>query len=233
VGTKEDDLAAWKKWNSSQNMSDLQSVLKRLDPIVHKEVNRWQGTLARPLLELEAKRLAIHGIRTYRPTAGAALSTHVTNQLKKLSRISYTHQNIARIPEYQTLKFHTFNNAQKALEDKLGRDPTAAELSGELGWSRPYLSRFQRSFRREFVESGTPAPIFDSVTDDAGLIDFVYHDMSPQQKSLFEHTTGYGGAEVMSNPKLMKKLHVTQGQLSYQKRLLADHISALTDGGVS
>jgi hypothetical protein len=233
MGTKADDLAAWKKWHRSQNMADLQAVLKRLDPIVHNEVNRWQGTLARPLLELEAKRLAVHGIRTYRPTAGAALSTHVTNQLKKLSRISYTHQNIARIPEYQTLKFHTFNNAQKTLENKLGRDPTAAELSNELGWSRPYLSRFQRSFRREFVESGTPAPIFDQVTDDAGLIDFAYHDMSPKQKALFEHTTGYGGAPVMSNPQLMEKLRMTQGQLSYQKRLLADYIGTLTSGGIS
>lgn len=233
MGTKQEDLAAWQAWHRNPTNRNMGTVLHRMNPIIHKEVNRWSGTLARPLLEIEAKRLAAHGIRTYRPTAGAALSTHVTNQLKKLSRMSYTHQNIARIPEYQTLKYHTYDSAKRDLTNRLGRDPTADELAAQLQWSRPYLTRFQRSLRKEFVESGEPPPIFERETDDAGIIDFVYHDLSPKQKKLFEHTTGYGGARVMTNPQLMKKFSMTQGQLSYQKRRLADKISDLTGGGIA
>jgi hypothetical protein len=207
--------------------------MDNLNPVIQKEVNRWQGTLARPLLELEAKRLAAEAIQSYSPTRGAALATHVTNRLKKLSRISYTHQNIARLPEYQTLKYHTFQSAQADLEDRFGRPPTADEMADQLGWSRPFLTRYQKSLRREFLESGEPPPIFDSPSDDAHLIDFVYNDLSPMQKTIFQHTTGYSGAPVLSNPELMKKLKLSQGQLSYQKRLLVNKVSKLTGGGIS
>ena len=95
------------------------------------------------------------------------------------------------------------------------------------------MSRFQKSMRKEFLESGDTVPIFDSTSDDAKIIDFVYNDLSPQQKKIFEHTTGYGGAPILSNAHIMRKFNMTQGQLSYQKKLLTDHISKATGGGLA
>jgi len=230
---KQKDVDAWRQWKSSPTPGNMERVLKRVDPVVQSEVNRWSGTLARPLLELEAKRLAAEAISSYSPNRGAALATHVTNRLKKLSRLSYTHQNVARIPEYQTMQYHTFTSAKNSLENQLGREPSGAELAQKLKWSRPYLDRFQRSLRKEFLESGEPPPIFDKPSDDAGLIDFIYNDLSPKQQTLFQHTTGYMGSPVLSNNQLMKKLRMSQGQLSYQKRLLTNHIKDVTGGGVS
>jgi DNA-directed RNA polymerase specialized sigma subunit len=227
------DLEVWRDWKGNQTSPNMQRVLDRMNPVVQGEVNRWSGTLARPLLELEAKRLAAEAIKSYSPGRGAALATHVTNRLRKLSRISYTHQNLARIPEYQTMQFHTYQNAKTDLEDKLGREPSGSELSQQLGWSTPYLSRFQNSMRKEFLESGEPPPIFDKPSDDSGLIDFIYNDLSPQQQKIFQHTTGYMGAPVLSNRKLMERMKLSQGQLSYQKRLLTNHVKDLTGGGVS
>jgi DNA-directed RNA polymerase specialized sigma subunit len=230
---KDKDIAVWREWKGNQTENNMQKVLDRMNPVVQGEVNRWSGTLARPLLELEAKRLASEAIKSYSPGRGAALATHVTNRLRKLSRISYTHQNVARIPEYQTMQFHTYQSAKSDLEDKLGREPSGAELSQQLGWSRPYLSRFQTSLRTEFLESGEPPPIFDKPSDDARVIDFIYNDLPPQQQTIFQHTTGYMGSPVLSNRQLMKKLRLSQGQLSYQKRLLTNHIKDLTGGGIS
>lgn len=227
------DLEVWRDWKGNPTSPNMQRVLDRMNPVVQSEVNRWSGTLARPLLELEAKRLAAEAIKSYSPKRGAALATHVTNRLRKLSRLSYTHQNVARIPEYQTMQFHTYQSAKTDLEDKLGREPSGAELSDQLGWSKPYLSRFQNSLRKEFLESGEPPPIFDKPSDDARLIDFLYNDLPPQQQTLFQHTTGYLGSPVLSNQQLMKKLKMSQGQLSYQKRLLTNHIKDATGGGVS
>jgi hypothetical protein len=229
---KEKDIQLWKAWKQTPTDYNAEALLNQMNPIIQKEVNRWSGTLARPALELEAKRLAMEAFHSYRPTGGAALGTHVTNRLRKLSRLPYTHQNVARMPEYQTLKFHTHNIAKSALEEKLGREPTVDELSRQLGWPKPYLTTFQRSLRQEFIESGTPAPMFDIDSGDAGTVDFVYNDLSPTQKRIFEHTTGYGGAPVLKNPQMMKKLDMTQGQLSYQKRLLVNKIGKLTGGGV-
>ena len=221
---KERDIEVWRQWKRASTPTNLQAVLNQLNPVVQREVNRWTGTLARAVLELEAKRLATEAIKSFRETAGASLATHVTNRLKKLSRLSYTHQNIARIPEYQTLKYHTYESAKAELVDGLGRDPTHIELADELGWSKGALRSFERNLRREFVESGETPPYFDQGEGAGGMVDFIYYDLAPMQKKIFEHTTGYGGKKVLDNPQLMKKLKLTQGQLSYQKRLMTDKI---------
>jgi DNA-directed RNA polymerase specialized sigma subunit len=228
---READLAAWKTWNKTHSDAAMSEVLRLVDPLIQKETNRWTGTLARPLLELEAKRLAVEAIQSFSPTGGAALGTHVVNRMKKLSRLSYSHQNIARIPEYKTLKFHSFNLANSALQDKFGRDPTDDELTDELGWPKSYLENYRKSFRKEFIESGETPPIFDAKSEDSGMVDFMFHDLTPIQKKIFQHTTGYAGMPVLNNPDLMKELKMTQGQLSYQKRRLVDHIALLTNEG--
>lgn len=222
AGYQEADTQAWRAWRRQQNSTTLQGVLDRLNPLIQSEVNRWSGTLARPALEIEAKRLAVEAIQSFSPEGGASLATHVTNRLKKLSRLLYTHQNIARIPEYQTLKYHTYASASAALQDKLGREPTHSELADALGWSKSGLKTFQSSLRREFVESGDTPPFFDQEEGEGGMIDYVYHDLSPVQKQIFEYTTGYGGKKPLSNPEITKKLKMTQGQLSYQKRLITN-----------
>lgn len=227
---RERDREIWDQWKKSPIDSNLQATLRQLNPLIQREVNKWTGTLARPLLELEAKRLATEAVRSFDPNRGAALGTHVANRLKKISRISYTYQNVARMPEYQTLKFHTYNLAESALKDKLGRDPTSSEIKDALGWSSNYLRNFQRGLRREFVESGDLPPFFDSPSGETATIDFLYNDLSPMQKKIFEHTTGYRGSKPLDNPGLMKRLHMTQGQLSYQKKLLVNKIEDVMAG---
>lgn len=205
-------------------------LLDRLNPLIQKEVNRWAGSISRKDLELQAKLLAADAVRSYNPSAGAALATHVMNYLQKLSRTVYAYQNAARIPENKVLQLGTFNRADETLRDRLGRAPSDEELREELGWSRPYMEKYRRNLRREFIESGTPAPIFDEHTGDGGLVDFAYADLPPLQQRLFEHTTGYNGSPVLTNPQLMKQLKLTQGQLSYQKRLLINRLNNVLNG---
>lgn len=230
VTVAQKDVALWREWKRNPSPMNLQRLLDQLNPVIQRAVNQWSGTLARPALELEAKNLAREAIETYRPTGGASLATHVTNRLKKLSRLSYTHQNLARIPEYQSLKFHPYTQAQAQLQDQLGREPTSVELADQLGWSESAVSAFRQNLRQEFIESGDTPPIFDERSGDSGMIDYIYYDLAPIQQKIFEHTTGYGGAKVMSNPQIMKKLKLTQGQLSYQKRLMTNRIENIMSG---
>jgi len=218
------DVELWREWKRSPTPMNLQRLLDQLNPVIQRAVNQWTGTLARPALELEAKTLAKEAFETYRPTGGASLATHVINRLKKLSRLSYQHQNLARIPEYQQLKFNTYSTAQAQLQDDLGRDPTGSELADQLGWSEPAVANYQRNLRQEFIESGETPPIFDERPEDSGMIDYIYYDLAPIQQKIFEFTTGYQGAPTLSNPEIMHKLKLTQGQLSYQKRLITNRI---------
>ncbi len=227
------DKELWEAWSKSRSPLDLQKLVTHMQPLINREVNRWAGGLARPTLELHAKALAVKAIKSYDPKHGAALSTHVTNQLQKMSRLVYTHTQAARLPEHKAVAMTTFNTAHETLNSELGREPTVLELSEHLGWSKARTAEFQKAYnRKELLTSGV-LPTSTFVVNDFQqdpIVDFVYHDMSPTHQKLFEHITGYGGAPVLSNRDLMKRFDMSQGQLSYQKRKLINLVQKASEG---
>jgi DNA-directed RNA polymerase sigma subunit (sigma70/sigma32) len=179
--------------------------------------------MSRSYLEAEAKRLAVEAFETYDPNQGAALSTYVASRLPKLSRITYATQNTARLSETKNLLFHTYYTANNDLRERHGREPTNEELADHLGWSPKKLEKFQRqSQRKEFIESEDHPDAEDA---EDHLVDFIYHDLTPLQKSIFEYSTGYQGKEKLSGAAIMKRLNITQGQLSYQKTLIVQAVT--------
>jgi len=223
------DLELWRAWKRSPTESNLSALLTQMNPLIQREVTKWSGSLARPLLESEGKLLAVEAFKSYDESRGAALGTHVANQLQKMSRLSYAHQNVARLPENKMLMFHTYNIAHASLADQHGRPPTTDELADHLGWTIPHLTKFRREIgRQEVLESGGAAgeageAALTAENESDHTVDFLHHGLPPQQKLLFEHLTGYGGAKVLSNQQIMKKMNLTQGQYSYMKKQLIDH----------
>jgi len=230
----EQDLALWRAWKRSPIDANLSALLRQVGPLIQRETNRWAGSLARPVLEAEGKRLAVKAFETYDPNRGAALGTHVANTLLKVSRLSYSNQNVARLPENKMLQFHTYSLAHAQLSDELGRPPTTDELADHLSWSIPHLERFRKDIsHQELLESGGASEgtgsLFEADEQDH-TVDFIHHDLAPMQKLIFEHLTGYGGAKVLSNQEIMKKLGLTQGRYSYLKRQLVNHLERVTAG---
>lgn len=224
MSTKAEDVRLWQQWNRTKSDHDLQQLLNHLQPVITQAVNRWGGTLARPMLETRAKALAVEAIRSYDPTRGATLATHVTNQLQKLSRTVYTHTAAARLPEHKAVSMTTFSVGHEQLTSDLGREPTTMELADHLGWSQQRTEEFRKAHaRRELLTSGEFNPSSFPIADEEDpIVGFVYHDLAPENQQLFEHITGYGGAPTLSNTELMRKFKMTQGQLSYQKRKMKD-----------
>jgi DNA-directed RNA polymerase specialized sigma subunit len=219
---KTTDLELWKQWKKTRAPGDLQKLLTQMTPILMREVNKWAPSMSRSYLESEAKRLAVEAFEKYDPNMGAALSTYLASRIVKLSRVVYATQNTARLSETKNLLFHSYHTASNDLRDKHGREPTNDELADHLGWSPKKLEQFQRqSQRKEFVES-EDHPESEDAEDH--LVDYIYHDLTPLQKSIFEHSTGYQGKPVLSGADTMKKLNITQGQLSYQKTLIVQAV---------
>ena len=214
----EQDNLAWSQWNSSKTKKNLGQLFKRVNPIIKKEVSRWSGgAVAAPVLELEAKKIALNAFSSYNPEK-SKLSTHLTNNLKGLSRSVYTYSNPARLPEHRMIKAKTFIAVQDDLTSQLGRIPTAQELSENLSWSKKEVGRMRNELRSSFGESAPTPPGFESSFDGSTELDFVYHDLNSQDKIVFEHTTGYGGAPVLDGRDLSNKTGLTQGQISHSKR---------------
>jgi len=212
------DLELWKKWKEERNKDNLTPLMSSMNPVIQKEVSRWAtGNVSRPVLNIEAKKIALKAFDSYDPNS-TQLNTHLTNQLKGLSRIVYTHSNAARMPEHQTLKVGSYLNAKNELEEDLGREPTAQELSASLKWSMKEVDRFRNELRSGLSTSKPTPPGFETYNPDEAFIDFVYNDLHDQDKLVFEHTTGYGGNKILSAKTLMSKTGMTQGQISHSKR---------------
>lgn len=225
---KATDIELWRQWKKTRAPGDLQKLLTQMNPILLREVNKWAPSMSRSYLEAEAKRLAVEAFESYNPNQGTALSTYVASRLPKLSRVVYATQNTARLSETKNLLFHTYHTATNELKDRHGREPTNDELADHLGWAPKKLEQFQRqSQRKEFVES-EDHPDVDDAEDH--LVDYIYHDLTPLQKSIFEYSTGYLGKPKLSGSEMMKKLNLTQGQLSYQKTLIVQAVNRAKAG---
>lgn len=212
----DDELYA--RWKRTNLPSDLEALVRNLTPLIHSEVNRRSGTLARDLLVIQAKKLTVDAIKSFNPAAGVKISTHVTNQLQKLSRVNYAHQNAARIPEHKMLQYHTVNIATEDFRADTGRDPSTEELADALKWSPKKLEDFRRQFERgELLESiDTPSAMFVAEEHDP-RINYVYSTLSPRQQQIFEMTTGFHGHKRLNNTQIQQKLGITIGVLSYEK----------------
>lgn len=228
IPVKTTDTELWRQWKKTKNPVDLQRLLTQMNPIILREVNKWAPSMSRSYLESEGKRLAVEAFESYDPNQGTALSTYVASRLPKLSRVVYATQNTARLSETKNLLFHTYFTAANDLRERHGREPTNDELADHLGWSPKKLERFQRqSQRKEFVESEDHPDAEDA---EDHLVDFIYHDLTPLQKSIFEYSTGYQGKPKLSGSDIMKKLKITQGQLSYQKTLIVQIVNRAKAG---
>lgn len=232
---KEKDIELWERYKKQPKRQTLKPLIRQMDGVIQGQVNKWYGQLPRPYLEAKAKNLAVDAFDSYDPDRGAALSTHLTNQLQKLSREVYTHSDAVRIPEHKRLKVNTYLRAQKELMGELGREPTSAELQDHLNWAPSTVSKIEAAMNSELLESeDVGGGLFERESvwapdNEDAIVDMFYHDLNAQNKLIFEHSTGYGGKPELSNTELANKLGLTPAQLSYRKRKLVDQLQNLLD----
>lgn len=233
MDTKKKDIELWNNYKATNKPEDRAKLLRQFEPIIFKQVNKWSGVVPNSVLTNEAKLLALKAFDTYDPKKGTQLSSHVVNNLAPISRVVYSHQNTARLPENITLKIRSYNQAVDHLTTVYGREPTTDELHQELGWPVNELNRIQNYMTKDLVESkgGLNDKFYSNDEDeDADLLNALYFDLTPQEKQIMEYRAGFNGKPKLSNPEIMKKLGLNQSQFSYKLTLLTNKIQRLTEG---
>ena len=224
------DIRLWRAWKKNPTPTNLSPLLTQLEPLIGKEVNRWSGAISKVPLQIEAYRLAVEAFHSYDPKFGAAIGTHVTNRLQKLSRIVYESQNLARIPELALLRINTLKNATKELEAHKGREPTIEELADHLSWSQASIKKLTPFMHAENIESLGALPVSGNAEDDSRSV-YVYHGLAPNEQKLLEYFTGYGGTQQLNSKEIAKKLDINVGQVNYAKKLLIAKIHSMESAG--
>lgn len=221
----ERDIELWKQWSQNRNVDNTRALLNQTQGVRYRAVNNWTGSVSPTTLNSEAIKISMKAFESFDPNKGVQLSTHLTNNLKKLSRLGYSEVSFLRMPEERQMKYTAFETAKDDMKERLGRDPSEMELADELGWPAAEVARFLKEDRKILISS-EPLPVgMESFTPQAGVdpndrTHYAVADMNPVDQQIFKHTTGYGGAQILDGKSLMKKLNLKQSQLSYRKQVI-------------
>lgn len=219
IDYKAKDQTLYSQWNKTKSKRDLSILLNHLNPILIKEVNRATGTLPTAALHAEAKTWAIKGIKSYDPSKGFALSTHVTNYVQRVRRMNYKYQHVARMPEHMKREYTEYTRGKSLLEEELNRDVTEQELATKLGWSKGKVVNFMNRTYSDDVEgvSENPAEV-NHFSDQNLMLNEITSRFTPDEKFIFENKGKLSTAE------LSKKLGVDINRFNYLHRKLVQKI---------
>jgi len=227
--TKEQDqIVEWQKSKDPQLFTEL---LIKYRPVVNKIVGQYKTVGVSPeTLKAEATAQLIKSFKSYNPSYDTQPITHIWNNLKKVQRTASSSLMSGHIPESRALKKSTFNIVKDNLTDRLGYEPSTAEMSDELGWSRKEVAMMTKELGWESPYSKMKYDYYGSTVNtenpDKALADYVYHELDKKDKVIFEHTFGYAGKPLLSNKEIADKLHVNEMWIHRAKKRLSEKIKS-------
>lgn len=210
---REKDLDLWRAWKREPTQRNLEALMSQVQPLIGQQVQRWSRIVPTFVLEAEAKQLALKAFQTYNPSVGVALSTHLVNHLKKLSRTAYERQSTVGVPEHLRIQYNQIVRAQAELEELTGVPPTIEALSDHMAMPATSIQKLMGIVqKKEYMESGE-GPVFGVVDSGQDLLNLAQSEMTPQQRRIFQMRTSMPPASAQA---IMRELRITQGQLSYE-----------------
>lgn len=209
------DMELYNKWKETGSKSHMTALVNQLSPLIHKEVSRVAGTLPIAALNAEGKIWTINAIKTYDPSKGFALSTHVGSYLRKVRRMNYKYQHTVRLPEDMKLDYPKWNMAEAQLKDELNTDPTEKQVAERLGWSAGKVIKFRNRVFSDTLESGNErATEVNEFSDSGLLLKHILSQLTPDEKFILENKKNISATD------MARKLGVDNNRLNYlQKKL--------------
>lgn len=224
------DLDAWEEWNAkNRDPNAVRPLLKRFKPLIMKRANVYAGK--NPNVPAEAVRAefmghAMKAFETYDPNRGAALKTHVYNQMRKGQRfISQYAGGFGRMPEDRFYRVQEFRNARENLADQLGREPSALELADELKWPIKQVTQMELEDRKE-VPMSHLAKDMTSIkpSHSAEVIRLIQYDLTPQERLVMEHLLGINGKLKLRPGQIALQLNISPSKVSRIRATIANKV---------
>lgn len=230
--TAEDPDALYTAYKANPSPDTLHSVVKSLAPTINYAL-AGVGADSDPVVRSKAMVYAANAVEKYDPdhTAGANLATHVSSQLRQLSRTARQSRSPVRIPERVQLESYKMMQSRKDFADQFGRDPSVIELADFTGTPVKRiekLNKFQVSMPSETGQMESSGELEQSGPDfDRDATDYVYHDADHTDRRILEMRIGYGGHPVYEPAAIAAHLNLSPSQLSRRSMRLAGKIQEL------
>lgn len=211
------------EWSQNKTPEYMGKIIKKYTPLLMSELPKYVGNLPPTNIKSFGKKIIADAIKTYNPEK-SKLTTHIINNLQKLHRINYETSSALHMSEELQRGVNTYKTVKDYLSDKYGRDPSTEELADHLGWTESKVNRTEKMMRQEVMDSSLEfAP--KEIQMDNPKIDYLYYDLDPIDKKIFEGRTGYGGVQVRSNNDIAKLLKISPAAVSIRAKKIAEKIS--------
>lgn len=228
---------AYEEWKLEPNPVKMKRVVDLLAPTIDYSLSSMNAAND-PIVRGEATLVAARAIRKYDPTKGANLRTHTANQLQQMYRIVRNLRDPIQIPERRQFEVYALHRHENDYMDKLGREPSTAELADFSGIPMDRIEKIRRtptvSSEARYASSADadsegdkqdPAIIKPDYLDDA--MRYTYLSASPIDQKIFEHMTGYKGAKELTPADIAAKLDISQSQISRRFAKLMSEVQDL------
>jgi DNA-directed RNA polymerase specialized sigma subunit len=212
-------------YQQSQSPQLAQLLLDENRDTINKHVNKWKGVLPDIVIQKHAEKYALDAFKTYDPSKGASLHTHMFNHLSKLSRLNYDNQNVVKIPEHQILQIRNYHDSVAHLTDQLGYAPSHEEIADHMILPVSHVKRLSENVNRKDYT-------YDSDHEDLQQRDIesnpkslyiqdVFSHLNKKQKQQFQDLTGFNGAPILKPSEFGKKHNMKPFEVSRVKMTLA------------
>lgn len=208
----------WQKWRQTRSPKDLSAFIDATTPVLNYAVAHYVPDAERnPILLAHARMLAVDAAKKYDPRRGSLVNYLLVN-LQRLQRRGAEQRQIIRQPERQAMGVIQLTEAEKDLEARLGRPPSAAELADTTGLSLKKIEKLRKQKFAAIPEAATTAAGARQLGTETQysdeLLEYAYIDADPQDKIIMEHHFGLHGAPVVSNTEIAKKLKVSPAAIT-------------------
>lgn len=224
----DNNLENWNAWRQKPTSNNLMSVVNGFDGLINTSIGQ-QKNVNRSLLKSKAKLLTIDAIKTFDPSSGANLSTHVYNYLRPINRESKDMTEIAPMSRHYSDESAKMINAITSFTEENGREPDDSEIRDMLGISQKRLEKLNKIVKYEIPESQIVGGLEDEDTDEQSnklnlWTDYVYHDLGTKDKKILDFKLGRSGHPDMSNDEIALKLHTSPMEISNRAAYIASKI---------
>jgi DNA-directed RNA polymerase specialized sigma subunit len=177
------------------------------------------GEAASPTVVAHAKRLTLEAVKRYDPSQ-AKLRTHLLSHLRGIRRHVARSTSPIYYPEAHRMDAVRLTAVTNDLVDKLGRDPSDAEIADASGMDLRRISS-----ARGVTGALAGGQVGDVVSVGArrdpaawdNWLKIVYHDLDPVDQLILEHSFGMHGKPVLPANEIAGRVGLSGGAVSQRK----------------
>jgi DNA-directed RNA polymerase specialized sigma subunit len=212
---QERETSLWSRYQQGDN-SVAGSLLKELQPTINSALKSYAG--GNEEYNTKAKVLALDAVKSYDPSKGASLNTHIFNSLKKLQRLTADRGNFIHVPEQSALDKRQLEKTIYEYTIDNGEEPSRQQLADLTGLSMNKIDRLL-NIKGSTSSSMTTSEQGDSLdraprTAIALYEDTLYQELDPTNQKIYDWLTGYKGSPMLSRQEVAQKLKISTAALS-------------------